>query len=140
MPAPLTPQPASSSYVLQEAFDVPEQRFAQVGYLTSTATVNLGVNSTSNYAGTIPFIAKTVYSVGNVVTTTYNSALPSQYTISRVYSSAPVLVRNVTAYQQVVPSNTTVWDSSGVAHSLLLTPGQNDVVSYTVVVVADSIF
>lgn len=140
MPAPLTPQPASSSFVVSEAFDVPEQRFDQVGYLTTTASVNLGVISTALYAGTIPFIATTTYSVGNVVTTTYNSALASQYVISRVYASAPVLVRNVTAYQQVVPSNTTVWDSSGVAHSLLATPGQNDVVSYTVVVVADSIF
>lgn len=139
MPAPLTPQPASSSFILSEAFDVPEQRFAQVGYNTTTATVSLGVISTALYAGTIPFIATTRYSVGNVVTTTYNSTLPSQYTISRVYSSAPVVVRNVTAYQQVIPSNTTVWNVYGSPSSLLLTPGQNDVVSYTVVVVADSI-
>lgn len=139
MPASLTPQPASSSFILAEAFDVPEQRFAQIGFNTTTATVNLGVISTANYMGTIPFIVTTTYSVGNVVTTMYNSTLPSQYTISRVVSSALVVVKNVTAYQQVVPSNTTVWNTYGSPSSLLLTPGQSDVVSYLVVVVADSI-
>lgn len=138
MPTSLTPQPASSSFVYQEPFDTPAQRFGQLTPTTTTATVSLGVLSTTNYAGTIPFIAKTVYSTNNIVTTTYNSGLSSQYVISRVAFSAPIIVRNVTSYQQVTPVNTTVWNTFGTPSSLLLTPGQNDVTSYTVAIVSDS--
>lgn len=136
MPQPLTPQPASSGFVYYEAFDTPEQRFAQLYPTATTSSVSLGGMS-AQVATTV--LAKTTYSVANVVLTTYNSGTMSQYTISKVVISAPVVIKAYSQSFMVVPSNTTVWNVFNSPSSLLLTAGASDMVARYAVVVADSV-
>lgn len=138
MPQPLTPQPASSSFVVAESIDTPQNRFDQLGPTYTTATVSLGVLSASNAIVASTILAKTTYSTQNIVTTTYNSGLSSQFIISRVVFSTPIVMKSFSQSFGIVPSNTTVWNTYGSPSSLLLTAGQNDQVAWTVAVVSDS--
>lgn len=137
MPQPLTPQPASSGFVYSEAFDTPEQRFAQLTPTATTQSVALGGMS-AQVATTI--LAKTTYSFAGIVLTTFNSGTNNQVTVSKVVYSTPVVLRQFSQSQMVVPSNTTVWNAFNSPSSLILASGGvYDTVAQVVAVVADSI-
>lgn len=134
MPADVTPTPASSSYRVNLPEDTVTKQVEQVAPTTTSTGVALGVASASNWLFTLPFIQKTTYAAPLVVTTTFNSNLPSQYTVSQVFSSQPIVLKSFTQYGQVVSTNITVFGSVNTA-SLL----QSDAVAWTVPVVADSV-
>lgn len=133
----LTPVPASSSSVAAASPDVVESRFGQLTAVSTTSPVTVTVTSNYGYFSAA-VIARTAYSTAGVVETTSYSLTPNQITVSRVVYSAPIVVRSVTQYTNVVPSNTTVWDMTGAVSSLLAIPSQSGLASYSEAVVADS--
>lgn len=138
MPASLTPQPASSSFNYNDAQDTVTQQYDQLSPTSTTSAVSLGVISTTLAIVSSTILAKTTYSPSNVVMTTFNSGLSSQYIVSRVVFSTPVVTKQFSQSFTVVPSNTTVWNTFGTPSSLLLTAGANDMVAQFVAVVSDS--
>lgn len=131
----LTPQPASSSFVYNEAADVPQNRFDQLFPKTTTSSVSLNVVSASLAVAASTVLETTTYSSQNVVLTTVNvsNLAGTQYTISKVVFSAPIIVKSFSQSFQVVPTNVTVYGSGN-------TPSQlaSDAVAQVVAVVSDS--
>ena len=140
MPTALTPQPASSSFNYADASDTVTNQFDQLAPATSTSSVSLNVVSASLAVVASTILEKTVYSNAGVVLTTVNisNLAGTQVTISRVVFSTPIVVKSFSQSFQVVPSNTTVFNTFGSPSSLLLTAGANDLVAQTVAVVSDS--
>lgn len=143
MPADTTPTSFSTSRILNLPDGTELTRIAQIQVATTTAYVP-SVNQTGEAMFGRPIIYTTTYSVGGTSISTYtvySGANSQTYEITAVKSSAPVLLVSVTQYHQIVPSNTTVFNSLNSASSLLLAnAGQgDDVVSYKVAVVADTV-
>lgn len=131
----LTPQPASSSFNYADAFDTVPNQFDQLYPVTSTSSVSLGVTTASLAVVSSTVIEKTVYSTANISLTTVNvsNLAGTQYTISRVVFSAPIVVKSFSQSFQVVPTNITVYGAGN-------TPSQlaSDMVAQVVAVVSDS--
>jgi hypothetical protein len=109
----------------------------QIAPVSSSALVTVTAKSTLD----APTIYKTAYSVQNVSISTYavgSVSTSTQYTVYRQQFSNSTVTTNVTQYFTIVPTNTTVFNSLGSASSLMQTVGQNDIVSYKAVVVADT--
>lgn len=143
MPADVTPTPYSTSRILPLSDDTVEGRYAQITPLNTTAYA-ASVNQTGEAMFGRPIIYTQSYTLTGVALSTYTvfgGANSQTYTVSTVRSSAPVLLVSVTQYHQVVATNTTVWNTNNSPSSLLLAlaGSGDDVVSYKVAVVADTV-
>lgn len=134
----VTPTAASNSVLANVAEDT---RTAQVEDIVATTTstgVSLGVLSASNWLFNVPFIQKTVYAAPSVTLTnqtvsTFQHSHDYIVQVSQAFASTPVILKSFTQYQQVLPTNITVFGAVNTA-SLL----QTDAVAQVVAVVADS--
>lgn len=143
MPADVTPTPFSTSKILALPDDTTEQRIAQITPTNVTALV-ASVNQTGEAMFGRALVLTQSYALTNVVLSTFPAlsvSTSTAFTISRVVSSAPIVLVSMTQNHQVVSTNTTVFNALGTPSSLLLAlPGAgNDVVSYKVAVVADTV-
>lgn len=138
MAANVTPTPASVALIVPRTSDSTVFVREQVWPTATTAFV-ASVNQTGEALYGRPIILTVAYSNANIVsnTVTTNGAT---ITVSKVIYSTPVVTASYTQYHQIVPTNTTVWNSLNSPSSLLLAAkgSGDDVVSYTWSVVSDT--
>lgn len=137
MPANLTPVNDSNSWIVQALNDAVWSRVSGMGATSSTSSVSIG-SVTAQFG--LPLLAKTVYAAPAPNTTTINYSTQSGLTatITTQYASAPIKLVSMTQYGNLIPTvNATVWNSADSAQSLFLLA--NDIVSFKVALVADSV-
>jgi|SRR5579859_417207 len=140
MPAPLTPVPATQSFSLTTAQDIVTNRTNMMLAVTTTASVT-GLNATGAAMFGTPVISTTKYTVGSVTSSVFqvtSVSASSQYTVTKIWSSAPIMMVTSTEYFQIVPSNTTVFNSQNSPSSLLLSVNAADERGFTIALAVNS--
>ena len=137
----LTPVNDSNSWVMQASSDAVWSRVSAMGATSTTASVTMTNSTVGQAQFPPPIIAKTVYAAPTPTVTTINATVYGQavsvYTQS---ASTPIKLVSMTSYGNLIPTvNATVWNSANSAQSLFLVSNANDIVSFKVALVADSV-